>query len=170
MATLLFKAVYELKGDTAAHGGEKWGREAEKREGKATERSFGTSFFASSSTPSVPSFLGVDVGAAWRVSHFQRPACCLCRPGGNTGGLFPLEAEEVKAGTRKPLGTVKVQPQYISRTWEQFVCVTLKGQRWYSMIYIPERGFLNFCSFPFALRAWREEPAGVGSCSFSVPI
>lgn len=82
---------------------------------------------------------------------------------------FPLEAGEVKAGTWKPLGTVKVQPQYISRTWEQFVCVTLKGQRWYSMIYIPERGFLNFCSFPFALRAWQEE-AGVGSCSFSVPI
>lgn len=79
---------------------------------------------------------------------------------------FPLEAAEVKAGTRKPLGTVKVQPQYISRTWEQFVRVTLKGQRWYSMIYIPERGFLNFRSFPFALRARREEPAGVGSCSF----
>lgn len=170
MATLMFKAVYELKGDTAAHRGKKWGKEPEKRAGKAAERSFETSVFASSSTPSMLSFRRVDVGAARRVSHFQRPTCFPCRPGGNTGVLFPLEAGEVKAGTRKPLGTVKVQPQYISRTWEQFVCVTLKGQRWYSMIYIPERGFLNFCSFPFALRAGREEPAGVRSGSFSVPI
>lgn len=151
-------------------GGGKWGKEAEKRAGKAAERSFETSFFAFSFTASMPSFRRVDVGVARRVSHFQRPTCFLCRPGGNTGGLFPLEAGEVKAGTQKPLGTVKVQPQYISRTWEQFVCVTLKGQRWYSMIYIPERGFLNFCSFPFSLRAWQEEPAGVRSCSFSVPI
>lgn len=61
------------------------------------------------------------------IFHFQHPTCFLCRPEGNAGGLFPLEAGEVKAGAQKPLGTVKVQPQYISRMWEQFVCVTRKA-------------------------------------------
>lgn len=71
--------------------------------------------------------LHVEVAAARSISNFQPRACCLRRPEGNTGGLFPLEAGEVKAGTPEPLGTVKVQPQYISRMWEQFVCDTKRS-------------------------------------------
>lgn len=69
----------------------------------------------------------VEVAAAHSVSNFQPRARCLRRPEGNTGGLFPREAAEVKAGTPEPLGTVKVQPQYISRMWEQFVCDTKRS-------------------------------------------
>lgn len=108
------------------------------------------------------------------ISHFQGHTCFLCRPEGNTGGLVPLEAGEVKAGTQEPLGMAKLQPQYSSRMWEQSVCVcgcartrvcvcdTERSPLVHHDLYSWE-GFPNFCSFPFSVRAWRRSQAVAGA-------
>lgn len=41
------------------------------------------------------------------ICRFLRRTCFPGRPEGNAGGLFPLEAGEVKAGTREPLEMAK---------------------------------------------------------------
>lgn len=170
MATHLFKPVYELKGDKVARGG-KWAKELEKRAEEAAERSFKTFFPAPTPQLSFRTIQTyISVVNARCISHFQRRMRFLCRPEGNTSDLFPLEAGEVKAGTQEPLGTVKVQPQYISRMWEQFVCVwhwkVTAGAQW----FISLGEFSKFLYLSIFFPSVVKEPGCGRSCSFSVPI
>lgn len=98
--------------------------------------------------------LSAEMVEMCRICHFLRRARCLGRPGGNAGGLFPLEGGEVKAGTREPLGMAKSAASVQLRDvgilrLRVCVCVTPKGRRWYAMIYIPERVFQISAPFHF---------------------